>query len=267
MKNKRYACMTLDFELDYGGRVQACETLKEVHLHRDLRQRLDRLEVPLSAFVQTSLFEDYQNASEVLKTLAVEYHSHSHSHDAEASPGLLGLERSRDLLHKHFPQKMCGYRAPYGKLYSGDEDLIKKAGYQFDASLFPSVRPGKFNHLTSPIHPHRLDNGLLEIPFGVLPYARLILGVSYMKLFGRSFYRALSAVTGLPRVLVFYAHLHDWFPTGATREFSPLLRMAFDRNGQKGISITEAWLQHLKAEGYTFVTMNQLAEILEEEGV
>ena len=259
--------MTLDFELDYGGRVQSCETLKETHLQKDLRNRLDRLGVPLSAFVQTSLLEDFLDASEVLKTLAVECHSHSHSHDSEASPGRFGLERSLDLLQKNFPQGAYGYRAPYGKLYPGDIELIKEAGFEFDASLFPSYRPGKFNNLRSTTAPHRWSNGLLEVPFGVLPYARLILGVSYMKLFGPTFYRALSALTGLPRILVFYAHLHDWFPTDATQEFSPMLRMAFNRNGKKGISITEAWLSHLKGLGYTFVTMNELAEILKEEGV
>jgi len=267
LKDQRYACMTLDFEMDYGGRVQSCETLKEVHLHRKLREKLDRLGVPLCAFVQTSMLEEVSHACEVLKNLAVEFHSHSYTHDPENSPGRFGFEHSRRLLEKHFHQDRYGYRAPFGKLYPGDVELIQEAGYVFDASIFPSIRPGKFNHLRASIEPHRWHNGLLEIPFGVLPYLRLILGVSYMKLLGPNLYRALSTVTGLPRILVFYAHLHDWFPTGATRDFPPLLRMAFERNGNRGIDITEAWLTHLKDLGYTFVTMNQLVDILAEEGV
>jgi len=259
--------MTLDFELDYGGRTPECNTLLEKAGHRDLRDRLDRLEAPLSAFVQTSLLEDYSDAVEVLKTLAVEVHSHSHDPDPGHSPGDVGFAQSLRLLSKHFPQDQYGYRAPFGKLYPGDVEKIRENGFAFDASLFPSFRPGKFNNLGAKTEPHRWDNGLLELPFAVMPFTRLIIGVSYMKLFGPSLYRWQAKLTGLPRVLVFYAHPHDWFPTNATEGFSPLLRAAFNRNKNKGLEITERWLQFLKDQGYTFVTMNELAGIMEEEGL
>lgn len=263
----RYACVTLDYELDYGGRVSRFETLLDRRGHRRLREVLDERGAPLSAFCQTSVFEDHPASLEVLQTLATEVHSHSHSHAAQGFDSERELSTSLGILEQRFSQDHYGYRAPFGRLYEGDIELCGRLGYRFDASLFPSFRPGKFNNLRAPVEPFRWPSGLLELPFSVVPIARAILGISYMKLFGPSLIRFLTGVFDLPRVVVFYGHMHDFFPTDATQEFSPLLRAAFSRNGSRGLEITDAWLGHLAHQGYTFVTMNQLADLMDAEGV
>lgn len=262
-----YACFTLDYELDYGGRARACDTMENVKGHRALRELLDRFEAPLSAFVQTSILSEYEKALPVLQSLATEVHSHSHTHASEGFDSRYELETSLGVLEKTFRQDQYGYRAPFGKLYDGDIDLIQSLGYAFDSSVFPSFRPGKFNHLRASIEPTRWSNGLLELPFGVLPQVRLILGISYMKLFGPWLYRGLMPFTGLPRVLMFYGHMHDYFPTPAVEGFSPLLRRAFARNAERPLEITASFLSLLKARGYRFVTVNQLASALASEGI
>jgi peptidoglycan/xylan/chitin deacetylase (PgdA/CDA1 family) len=265
MEKKRYACFTLDYELDYGGRVSAFDTLHDRQGHKKLRALLDRCGAPLSAFVQTSVLNDYSDALSVLHTLASEVHSHSHTHATQNFDSQFELSHSLNVLSKIFKQDAYGYRAPYGKLYEGDEDLLKQLGYSFDSSIFPSIRPGKFNHLGAPIEPYFWENGLREFPFAVLPKVRLILGISYMKLFGPSLYRWLIKAVGLPEVLIFYGHMHDYFPTSAPLEFSPPLRYAFGRHGGQTFQITRDFLELLQTKGYEFVTMNQLNRVLAEE--
>jgi peptidoglycan/xylan/chitin deacetylase (PgdA/CDA1 family) len=254
----RFVCFTLDYELDYGGRVNSFDTLNDRQGHRRLREMLDRHQVPLSAFAQTSVLDDYSDALRVLQSLATEVHSHSHTHASTQFDSNFELSHSLDVLAKKFPQDAYGYRAPYGKLYEGDEDLLKKLGYSFDSSIFPSIRPGKFNHLGAPIEPYFWKNGLREFPFAVLPKVRLILGISYMKLFGPLLYEWLIRAVGLPQVLVFYGHMHDYFPTDAPKHFPAPIRFAFSRNGDKAFGITESFLKLLKSKGYQFVTMNEL---------
>lgn len=221
---------------------------------------LDALGVPLSAFVQTSVLADHPKALEVLSFLSDEVHSHSHTHASQNFDSKMELSKSLDVLDSSFNQSAYGYRAPYGKLYPGDEEIIQSLGYAFDSSVFPSFRPGKFNHLSAPLEPWRWPNGLLELPFAALPKVRLILGISYMKLFGPALYNALIPVTGLPKVLMFYGHMHDFFPTDAVRSFSPLLRTAFSRNGHRPIEIAEAFFKKLQGLGYEFLTLNELAQ-------
>jgi hypothetical protein len=242
---RKIACFTLDFELDYGGRVDAFDTLKEEKGHRDLRAALDRRGIPLSAFVQTSVLSDFSASKSVLDRLATEVHSHSHSHASNGFDSQFELSHSLRILEKTFKQDQYGYRAPYGKLYDGDLDIVKRLGYAFDSSLFPSFRPGKFNNLGAKLEPQRVD-GLLEIPFAVMPYTRMILGISYMKLFGPTAYKALMPLTGLPNVLIFYGHMHDFFPTSAPENFSPLLRWAFGRNGHQALTIATGFFDELK---------------------
>ena len=232
-----------------------------------LEKLLISLKYPLTAFVQTGILKENQKSSEVLKFLANEYHSHSHTHASKEFDSQYELETSLQILQDMFDQENFGYRAPFGKLYPGDHEKLKDLGYHFDSSVFPSVRPGKFNHLDQPILPYRLPCGLMEVPFGVMPYSRLILGISYMKLFGPNFYHVMESFCGLPRVLVCYAHLHDFFPTEAIKSFPPAIRMAFSRNKENGINIARDFLSHLKAKGYIFLGMNELVNKLKEEGV
>jgi hypothetical protein len=264
LQKKKYACFSLDFELDYGGRVQAFDTLDHVQGHKELKEGLDRRGIPLSAFVQTSVLEDYSHSEAVLKSLATEVHSHSHSHANRHFDSHFELSHSLEILKKSFGQGEYGYRAPYGKLYKGDLQIIKDLGYAFDSSCFPSFRPGKFNNLRASVEPW-IEDGLLEIPFAVMPYTRLILGISYMKLIGPELYRHLMTMTGLPRVLVFYGHMHDFFPTDAVKEFPAWLRWAFGRNGNRSLPIAMGFFDHLAKLGYEFKTMNEMAHILKKE--
>jgi hypothetical protein len=60
-------------------------------------------------------------------------------------------------------------------------------GYEFDASVFPSWRPGQFNNLGShPAPTYRHDSRVLEVLFTVYPSVFPIpTALSYCQLLGR----------------------------------------------------------------------------------
>lgn len=262
---EKLACFTLDFELDYGGRLNTFETLKQDKKHEELVQFLKDENIPVSAFVQTKALNDHPEALSVLKNIACDFHSHSHTHASENFNSREEFLTSKKIIEDTFAQPKVGYRAPYGKLYPGDHELLQEMGFAFDSSIFPSFRPGKFNHLNASIEPTVLDCGLQEIPFAVIPGVRLILGISYMKLFGFSVYKHLISMFGLPDTLVFYGHMHDYFPTEGLHKLPLGLKTAFKRNNHNAMPITKKFFDLLKDRGYTLVTISELAHRLENE--
>ena len=267
MPQPRYACFTLDYELDYGGRLRQFDTLKQRRQHEELARFLHDESIPLSAFIQTQTLKDYPESETVIRSLASDFHSHSHTH---ASKGFASREEfitSKKIIEDTFGQQTVGYRAPFGKLYPGDHELLSELNFSFDASIFPSYRPGKFNHLSASIEPTRLPCGLQEIPFAVIPKVRLILGISYMKLLGYGFYENFMKVFGLPEVVVFYGHMHDYFPTPGVNTLPLPLRKAFNRNSGQALAITKKFMQHLKRNQYQMVTMSALAHVLKDRAV
>lgn len=263
--SRRLACFSLDFELDFGGRLGTLETIRERDQLEKLAAALKRQNLPLSIFLQTSLISQGKEVLDALHLLGSDFHSHSHTHARHHFDSRRELETSKKLIEDEFGAKRIGYRAPLGKLYPGDLELVGELGYAFDASIFPSIRPGVFNHLRAPIEPGRLPGGLLEIPFGVLPGLRLILGISYMKLLGYPLYNLLMGLTGLPQIVVFYGHLHDFVETPGRQRLPRPVNWAFARNANQGVAILESFAEKLRQLGYEFTTMSALAEQLEQE--
>ena len=120
------------------------------------------------------------------------------------------IEKSKKVFSKYFNTNPLGYRAPQGVLKNGDIEELYKKGYKFSSSLFPSFRPGKYNNLFSPINPIIYTNGFIEIPFSVIKKIRYTFSLSYIKLLGFQVSRLLVKIFGLPNIVVFDSHLHDF---------------------------------------------------------
>ncbi|MBF0198457.1 MAG: DUF3473 domain-containing protein [Planctomycetes bacterium] len=257
---KKLACFTLDFEWDYGGRLGThLKTIAQTPRVQALADFLYTEKVPLSIFLQTSLLKEAPQSLEVLNLLGSEFHSHSHTHALTQFKSESELSQSLHLIRETFSQEEVGYRAPLGCLYPGDLELIQNLGYAFDSSIFPSYRPGKFNHLKAPIEPYWHECGLLELPFAVIPKIRLILGLTYMRLLGYTAMQSLMKIFSLPDVVVFYGHLTDYIPTEDLDSLPFPFRNLFRRNADRGLEFAQLFARYLKSQGYTFVTMNELA--------
>ncbi len=180
--DKRLACITLDIERDYGDRTGELNILeKEQGLH-DLSELFNKkMAIPVSAFIVTELLINHPKSFEIIKLLAKDYHSHSHTHDTKLFDAKKELNTSSRIFEEYFGHKPIGYRAPLGIISETDIRILKKCGYKFSSSVFPTFRPGVFNNLSSPRYPHAYPNGILELPLSVLPGIRVILSMSYLK--------------------------------------------------------------------------------------
>ena len=150
-QGQKLACITLDFELDYGDRVDEFNILEEEQSILQLSKLFADLNTPVSTFIRTDTLLNYPSSIEIIKLLSNDYHCHSHTHDTQNFDSKTEISTCASTFESVFDHKPLGYRAPQGVLYNGDIDLIKKNGFKFSSSIFPSYRPGKYNNLSLPL--------------------------------------------------------------------------------------------------------------------
>jgi len=261
---KKYACITLDVEEDYGDRVKEFNIYKEsLEEIEELKSLYDSLKVPVSAFVTTNILDKNENIAELIKWLANDYHCHSHSHNTQSFDSENEIITCFSKFKEHFGFEPLGYRAPQGVLHPGDTQLIADAGFIFSSSLFPSIRIGTFNNLKSPQSPFFYDTGLLEIPLAVVNKIRLIVSLSYQKLLGTSMSHALYKSFGLPDIIVYDSHLHDYIINeNSFTQLPAFMKSVYSINKYLGKQIVIDFVNYLKAEGYSFITMTDLLSII-----
>ena len=262
--NKKYACITLDVEEDYGDRVNEFNIYKDsFDKIEELKSLYDTLRVPVSAFITTNILDKDESMAEVIKWLANDYHCHSHSHNTQSFDSKNEIATCFAKFKEHFGCEPLGYRAPKGVLYPGDIQLITEAGFLFSSSLFPSIRIGTFNNLNSPQTPFFYDTGLLEIPFAVVNKVRLIVSLSYQKLLGSSMSHTLYKTFGLPNIIIYDSHLHDHIISEKSfNQLPAFMKSIYSVNKYSGNKILVNFVGYLKAEGYSFITMTDLLLLL-----
>ena len=256
-------CITLDFEKDYGDRVGEFNILKEKRQLEELCHLFKELDLSVSIFVTTGLLEEFPASSDLLQDLGTDLHCHSHYHNTKNPDSATEIEKSAAVFEAHFGYKAMGYRAPQGVLFEGDIDILKKNHFLFSSSVFPTVRPGKFNNLSMPTQPFSYPNGLIELPLAVIPRIRYTISLSYLKLLGFTVNRKLFSLFGLPDVLIFDSHLHDFVLS--ERSFYRLthkMKSLYSINKYRGVSIFKQFVAHLRQEGYEFITVTELYHML-----
>jgi len=258
---KKIACITLDFEKDYGDRIGEFNILSNKKEITELAQFLQELQIPLSLFITTNVLEKYPSSFEVAKSIGKDFHSHSHTHNTKNPDSVFEIEKSKKVFSKYFNTNPLGYRAPQGVLKNGDIEELCKKGYKFSSSLFPSFRPGKYNNLFSPINPIIYTNGFIEIPFSVIKKIRYTFSLSYIKLLGFQVSRLLVKIFGLPNIVVFDSHLHDFITNEKSFHSLPLhIKFAYSIRRDKGEQYLLNVVKLLKSMGYEFLTITELYE-------
>ena len=257
---RKIACVTLDFECDYGSRTGQFRVARHQQELEALRTFFKRERIPLSLFVVTEVLDRWPEAVPLSRGLGDDWHSHSHTHRvpataAELTASVAGFKR-------HFGRPPAGFRAPQGRLRPEDVPLLAAAGFSFSASIVPSFRPGVYNHLRQPVLPLRYANGLIELPFGVLHGLRLPVAVSYFKLLGATLGPALLRLPGVPDVLILNFHLHDVVvDEESLAQLAPGVRAVYQVRKHDGLVVLAALAQRLREMGYAFLTMTELAEL------
>lgn len=258
---QKIACLTIDFERDYGSRVDRSSCYLEKGQIAKIATILEKHKVRVSGFIQTGIAQD-SKVRDIIKILAADLHCHSHSHCAKNSE----IRKSCKEFYKTFGKRPLGYRAPFGRIGKNFSRAVKGAGFKFSSSVFPSYRPRKYNNLQAPTQPYKYKNKLWEIPLAVIPTVRYTISLSYLKLIGIGLFKTLVFLFGLPNILVFDMHLHDLIIAPKSYKKLPfLVRTLYRVNMRNGPRYLDEFIKLLKKRGYRFMTMTELYEFLEKK--
>ncbi len=252
------ACITLDLEPDFGGRVPVDYAAWRPERVARLLEILERGGAPLTVFVVADSLERRPEIITRLQRGGAEFQLHSYSHDLDEPDSQEEIHRGREAFERFFGHKPEGYRAPEGRISPEGWGRLAREGFLFDASVVPSFWP-RPRYLRHPRRPFRTPEGLLELPYAVVSPLRVPMSLSWMKLLGWPLFDALSARCEWPQALVFGSHLHDLGLVPSVERLGEPWRRLYARNAEAGFPILEHFLAALRARGYRFTTMGALA--------
>jgi hypothetical protein len=258
----KIACVTLDLEHDYGVRTGQLRVARHERELEALRVFLRHERIPLSLFVVTELLDRWPEAAPLARMLGDELHSHSHTHALVDADVAGEIRATLAAFERHFGRRPAGYRAPQGRLRPEDVPLLARAGFGFSASIVPSVRPGVYDHLRTPPLPLRYENGLVELPFGVLRGLRVPLAVSYFKVLGPWLGPRLLGALGAPPVVIVNCHLHDVIvDEESLAQLTAPVRAVYQLRKHEGLAVLAGLTRRLRDDGYAFLAMSDLREL------
>ena len=263
--NSKIACLTLDMEPDYGdpeGRIRLLENPEYFERYTNI---INQHGAKVTMFTVTSLFERFGGHFERLaKRIPLEYAAHSHVHDPSNGAAREEVENAAQVIKRVHGSGPLGYRAPYGQITKEGLGHLLDCGYNYDASVYPSIRPGKFGYanLDMPNSPFRItrgDESLLEFPFTSLSGVRIVFGLSYVKLLGWGVYSTLWRIFGLPDVALALSHPHDFY-FHQLEGFHPagLEKFALLRNATRAFDYYDKMVAELKWQGFIFMQLSEL---------
>jgi peptidoglycan/xylan/chitin deacetylase (PgdA/CDA1 family) len=269
-EDKKIACLTLDVEHDYGTLLTTptFEGLRNIPILVDF---LNAKNIPLTCYVQGSLFETHGQDINYLSKLDVEYEPHSFSHPSPKTMDFKWeIEKSKETYQAFFGKEPIGYRSPDGYI-NGDNyyETLVRNGFKYDSSVFPSFRPNRFNHLNHPVNPYyEYNNQIIEFPFSVLsPHIRVPISLSYLKLFGRMFLKFLDNFS-LPNLIIFDFHLHDLSSLSTFDEISyqnrlpayqkAVYKRIYKKKGDQGFQVLDRFIETLRKSGYQFLKVEDV---------
>ncbi|GGL55875.1 polysaccharide deacetylase family protein [Halocalculus aciditolerans] len=260
---RRQVLLTLDLERDFGTAVTT-PSFDALDAVDDLAALLERYDVPLTCFVQTAVLDRRPGAVETLRDAGVDvrFHPHSHTHRRRDRTQFEGeIRQSTRRYRDFFDRDPVGYRVPDGNVRPEDYDVLVDEGYAFDASLFPSWRPGRFSRNGAPTTPHYLDaHDLFEIPFTVYSErVRVPTALSYCRLLGRPYTTLLCRRP--PPVVMFNIHMHDLVTPPAYDDLPAFYKAVYARNPD-GFGVLERAIRAFDDRGYSFATVDHVHDAL-----
>lgn len=274
-KDKKVVCLTLDVEQDYGHLLNE-PSYEGIQCIPELVSLFKERGIPLTCFVQGSLFETHPSVIEQLSALDVEFEVHSYSHPGPKEiDHELEISRGKEAFAKFWGREPIAYRSPSGIVNEKMFSILPLYGFKFDSSVFPSVRPGVFNSLNRPTKPCFIhDSGMVEFPVTVFSNLfRIPLSLSYVKLLGKPYFYLLCS-SNLPNLIIFSFHLHDLYTLSSAsnipfNRFSLLYRAIFRRiytgRSNNGMGLLEKLITLFSAKGYKFGKLADVHRSISEE--
>ena len=269
-KNIKTACITLDLEQDHGGLLK--EPAHEAFLLTDqLINYFKEKSIPLTCFVQGSLFETHPEVVEEFSSLNIEFELHTYLHPELGEINhKYEIENGKNAFHNFFGIYPQGYRSQAGIFDPELLSILSCYGFKFDSSIIPSLRPGFYNCLNLPAAPHHLsDFNLNEFPITIFSkLLRIPVSLSYLKLLGKP-YLALLNISKLPNFVNFNFHLHDLKNLNSSKKiqfnkispiYGPILKRTYGNDD--GMDILDEFINILLKRGYKFLKLEEFHNML-----
>lgn len=262
--SRKIACITVDMEADFldpSGRIRLFE---DEGLLERFTSIIQEGGVKATAFLVTSLIPKHEAAYRRLaEKIPLEFAIHSHAHDMRNPCTPEDIRLAARAFEDFTGQRPLGYRAPVGKITREGLETLMELGFQYDSSVYPSRRPGRwgYNNLHLPVTPFIItagDRSIIEVPFGGLTGIRLNFSLSYVKLLGWQVYALLLRLFPLPDQVAVLTHPHDYYFHLVRDHVTTPERFLLMRNARAAFSLLEKMIQHLRAAGYDFEFMSGL---------
>lgn len=265
---KRLACVTLDMEPDYGDPEKRIRLLENPEFLERYISIINKHNAKVTMFTVTNLFRVFGDDFNKLATrIPLEFSVHSHTHDPHNACSLDEVRASLQAYKEFTGKQPSGYRAPIGRIDKAGLGHLLDHGFEYDASVYPSIRPGEFGYfnLHMPNVPFRVaredGRSLVEFPFTAIERIRIVFALSYAKLFGWGIYSTLLKLCGLPKAALLLSHPHDfYFAFIPNNTIQGLERAALSRNSVRAFDYFENLLAALVRQGYEFVFVSELYE-------
>ena len=265
MEEKLWA-FTLDLESDYAGLIHRYGIFECKDSIERLLENLLSLGIKITVFSVGEVFERYPQIISLFSGYQVEFEVHSYTHNLMKTDSHDEIGMARDAYYNFFKRYPSGYRAPQGRIsYSGIKRL-ESYGFKYDSSVFPSYYPNPLRYLAKNRQAHYLEGSqVVELPFTSVSPMRITLSISYIKLMGFSFFRRLLDTFGVPNVVCFDSHLHDFIVNEDSYDKLPFRwKLVYSRNKYKGLDYFCAFFDYIKSKGYRSCFMSELYNIEKE---
>ena len=260
----KIVCVTLDMERDHGdpeGHIRLLENSRFLEQYVSI---INKYKAKVTMFTVTSLFDTFgEDFRKLAAQISLEFAIHSHSHNPHNACGLDEVQASTAAFKKFTGAAAFGYRAPIGRIDKEGLGHLLDHGFAYDASVYTSIRPGKFGYfnLHMPNTPFRVVRGedsLVEFPFTSISTVRIVFALSYAKLFGWGTYSALLRMFGLPDVALLLSHPYDFYFHLLADGTHGLEKFALSRNAKKAFDYFENMIMFLSSGGYEFMFLSEL---------
>lgn len=251
---------TLDLEAEHGGLVDQYEIFKEPEKIEEFLSVMYSAGAKITVFTVGEIFKLYPEIIELFRKYNCEFEAHSYSHDLKQPDSEHEIKKVKEAYFNYFSKNPIGYRAPQGRISASGIEALKKHGFLYDSSIFPSYYPNPFKYLFCNRHIHYYDYAhIMEIPITSITPFRLTLSISYIKLLGLNPMIKLCRMFKLPEAICFNSHLHDFiFNEKSYSKLSLFWKLIFARNKYQGIDYCLKFLEFIKKEGYTFCYMSEI---------
>jgi peptidoglycan/xylan/chitin deacetylase (PgdA/CDA1 family) len=266
---RKIACITLDVEADFDDPHRRIRLFDDATLLDRYVSIIRDKGVKVTAFLVTSLLEDYGPAYQRLaEQIPLEFAIHSHAHDLRNPCSRADIEESVAAFRSFTGRAPTGYRAPAGQITREGMNTLLDLGFRYDSSIYPSVRPGRpgYMNLHLPVAPFKIRRGaesLIEVPFACLPGVRLVFSLSYVKMFGWRTYQILTKIFPLPDQIAVLSHPHDHYFHLLDHEITAWEAPLLQRNSRQAFHLLDTMLTFLCREGFEFEFMSGLCDYLD----